>query len=167
MSYLIAIDPGTTKSAYVVLACTGAVIDQAIVPNNELLHWLRTHNYDTVLIEEIAGYGMPVGRDVFQTCHLTGRLREAVFGRSKVKMVARRDVKLELCGQARAKDGNVRQAVIDLYPPDGGGKCRQIGVKAQPGPLYGISSHVWQALALGVAYQRMLGRGECEPATMD
>jgi hypothetical protein len=58
--------------------------------------------------------------------------------------VYRRDVKLHICGSQRAKDANIRQALIDCY----GGKVEAIGKKKAPGPLYGISSHAWSALAV-------------------
>jgi len=54
-------------------------------------------------------------------------------------------VKLHLCGSARAKDTNIRQALIDRY-----GGSAAIGKKAAPGPLYGVSKDVWSALAVAV-----------------
>ena len=42
----------------------------------------------------------------------------------------------------RAKDGNVRQALIDLIGEQ--------GTKKNKGPTYGISSHSWAALAVAV-----------------
>jgi hypothetical protein len=63
-------------------------------------------------------------------------------------MLQRRAVKLALCGDSRAKDANIRQALIDRF----GGKDAAIGRKAAPGPLYGISRDVWSALAIAVTY---------------
>jgi hypothetical protein len=40
----------------------------------------------------------------------------------------------------RAKDANIRQALID--------KLGAVGTKKAPGPLYGISGHLWAALAV-------------------
>jgi hypothetical protein len=67
-----------------------------------------------------------------------------------VRLIYRRDVKLRLCGTVKAKDANVRQALIDMFPKTGGGKIPQIGTKAQPGPLYGVASHAWAAVAVAV-----------------
>ena len=64
-------------------------------------------------------------------------------------LVYRKDVKLHLCGDLRAKDANIRQALIDLFGP---GKERAIGKKKTPGPLYGIRKHEWSALAVAVTY---------------
>jgi len=65
--------------------------------------------------------------------------------------ISRRAVKLHLCGSARAKDANIRQALIDRY-----GGSAAIGRKAAPGPLYGVSKDVWSALAIAVTYQQEL-----------
>lgn len=105
-----------------------------------------TVQVDEMAIEMIASYGMPVGREVFETCLWIGRFIEAWGG--PYTLVYRRDVKLHLCGQARAKDGNVRQAIIDRF----GGKQSAIGNKKTPGPLYGVSGDVWQALAVAITF---------------
>jgi hypothetical protein len=60
----------------------------------------------------------------------------------------RATVKAHLCRSAKAKDSNVRQALIDLF----GGKENAIGTKKTPGPLYGISGDVWAALAVAVTW---------------
>ena len=51
------------------------------------------------------------------------------------------------CNSAAAKDTNIRQALIDHY---GGSKAEAIGVKAKPGPLYGIKADEWSALAIAL-----------------
>lgn len=151
---LVAIDPGPTESAYVLYNGDRPTRFGKVL-NEELLAWLRSwdHNSgpflyaDHLAIEMIASYGMAVGREVFETCVWIGKYLEAA-GRAESTLVYRRDVKLHLCGQARAKDSNVRQALIDRY----GGKDKAIGKKATPGPLYGVSADVWQALAVAVTW---------------
>ncbi len=66
-------------------------------------------------------------------------------------LLKRFDVKLHLCGNARAKDTNIRQALIDRF---GGieGKSKAVGTKKAPGPLYGCKSHMWAALAVAVTW---------------
>ena len=143
---ILAIDPGKEHSAYVELL--GERPFGAKVDNEELVKALRDRDRwspDTdLVVEMIASYGMPVGREVFETCVWIGRFVQAWRGRHS--FVYRRDVKLHLCGQARAKDGNVRQALIDKY----GGKAKAVGTKKQPGPLYGFRADMWQALALAI-----------------
>ncbi len=154
---VLAIDPGPVQSAWVLLV-DGKPTRFAIADNYTLLEslgdgWLhgQATPHDMLAIEMIASYGMPVGAEVFQTCVWIGRFVQAWCGQHA--FVYRKDVKLHLCGQARAKDGNVRQALIDLY----GGKAKAIGTKKQPGPLYGVSADVWQALAVAVTHADKAG----------
>ena len=53
-----------------------------------------------------------------------------------------------LCHSMKAKDGNIRQAILDLY----GGKDVALGNKKRPGPLYGVSKDIWAALAVAITY---------------
>lgn len=150
--HLLAIDPGTDQSAYVEVY--GPTITAAdIVDNLELLVMLRDLNapFPLLVIEDIESYGMPVGREVFQTVRWTGRFEEAYDG--PVEYLSRRKVKLALCGQSRAKDTNVSQAIRDRYPQAGGGSRPEVGTKKNPGPLYGVKSHIWSALAVALAWQ--------------
>lgn len=156
---LLAIDPGTDKSGWVVIDENKNVLHHGIWTNQELLNFFDTYveyrlfDHDSMAIEMIASYGMPVGREVFETCVWIGRFiqaQEHLPTPDDVKLIYRKDVKMHLCGTPRAKDPNVRQALIDLYPATGGGKVPQIGTKSQPGPLYGMSSHVWPALGVAL-----------------
>lgn len=132
---ILAIDPGTAKSAWLVLEA-GQPVAFGINPNHELTKAIRGHTLGpvgTVVIEKIESYGMAVGAEVFETVWWAGRFAEAAMP-GPVVMLPRRTVKLELCGSSRAKDANVRQALIDRF-----GGSAAIGRKAAPGPLYGIS----------------------------
>lgn len=143
---ILAIDPGPIESAYLVLE-NGNPLEFGKQPNDWIMEFLEEDHVEQHLaVEMIASYGMPVGREVFETCVWIGRFIQA-WGGSHT-LVYRRDVKLYLCNSARAKDGNVRAALIDKY----GGKDKAIGKKATPGPLYGVSADVWSALAVAVTY---------------
>jgi hypothetical protein len=98
------------------------------------------------VIEKVESYGMAVGAEVFDTVLWAGRFAEAAH-RVPVVMLPRRAVKLALCGDSRAKDANIRQALLDRF-----GGSAAIGRKAAPGPLYGIARDVWSALAIAVTY---------------
>ena len=137
---ILAIDPGPLKSAFV--RWDGwRVIDCAWTDNDEIRDVISMNRRKcTIAIEMIASYGMAVGADVFQTCVEIGRMQEVAEGRAE--LVFRRDVKLHLCGSARAKDSNIRQALLDRFGP--------VGTKKAPGPLYGVKSHIWSALAVAV-----------------
>lgn len=147
---VLAIDPGSTESAFV-LSSDGRTFKFGKVSNDELLRLIRNaHESHHLAIEMIASYGMPVGAEVFETCVWIGRYIQAfssIYDRPHTK-VYRRDVKLHLCGQARAKDGNVRVALIDKF----GGKEKATGNKKSPGPLYGFSADVWAALGVYVTF---------------
>lgn len=154
---ILAIDPGNERSAAVVLNDEGRPVEFWREPNAEVLRRVLAiarlwHQIDGVIrghlaIEMIASYGMPVGREVFDTCVWIGRFVQA--WNAPHTLVYRRDVKMFLCGNNTAKDGNIRQALIDRY----GGKDAAIGNKRAPGPLYGISNDVWSALAVGVTWR--------------
>ena len=83
-----------------------------------------------VVIEAIASYGMAVGAEVFETCIWIGRFYEALSQYSEPARVYRKDVKMNLCGQTRAKDSNIIQALKDRF----GDK----GTKSKPGWFYGF-----------------------------
>ncbi len=151
---ILAIDPGTTKSAYVIYE-KGVIVEFGIKLNQELLQKIvfdksELCTCEHLAIEMIASYGMAVGQEVFETCVWIGRFVQAWT--SPITMIYRKDVKIHLCNSMRAKDGNIRQAIIDRYPATGGGKIPQIGIKKQPGPLYGVSKDIWAALGVAITY---------------
>lgn len=156
---MLAIDPGTTQSGWCVFDGE-VVIHSGVMPNAELLEYLKRQHWaingHALAIEMVASYGMAVGREVFETVRWIGRFQQAWHNPEAVKLVYRKDVKMHLCGTTKAKDANIRQAIIDLFPATGGGKTPQIGTKAQPGPLYGVSSHVWPALGVALT---VFGKG--------
>jgi len=138
---ILAIDSGTHQSAFVQYdERTKKIMDHGILPNPEMRQILIGRKYDLVSLEMIASYGMPVGATTFETCVWIGRFIE--IARTATRLVYRKDIKMYLCGSMRAKDGNVRQALIDLLGEQ--------GTKKNKGPTYGISSHSWAALAVAV-----------------
>lgn len=136
---ILAIDPGTTHSAFVQYH-NGQIVDHGHIPNAEMRQILIGQEYDRVACEMIASYGMAVGASTFETCVWIGRFIE--IARVDVELIFRKDIKLFLCGTMRAKDANVRQALLDLIGPQ--------GTKKNQGPTYGIKSHSWSALAVAV-----------------
>ena len=153
---ITAIDPGTKKSAIVVMQGL-SVIEKGKLDNAELLHHL-THNRsfvgDHLYIEKIANYGMRVGQEIFDTCIWIGEFKNAALSMlpaDKISLVYRMAVKMHLCGRANAKDADIRMRIIDIY----GGKENGIGNKKNPGPLYGVKADEWAALALGLTAQNL------------
>lgn len=145
---LLAIDPGTTESAWLEYDTDQALpILWAKEPNDMVLnHVAHVTPADLLVIEMFAGYGMPVGREVFESCVWIGRFWQA-FLPVPVRLLYRKEIKRHLCGVDRAKDPHVRQALLDKFGP---GKELAVGKKASPGPLYGLTGDCWSALAVAV-----------------
>ena len=122
------------------------VISSGELSNAEMLSVVAAHDGD-LAIEMVESFGMPVGKEVFQTVRWIGRFQQAFRDPEAARLVYRKEVKLHLCGTARAKDPNVRAAIIDRFGP---GKDIAIGRKSSPGPLYGVSGHAWSALAVAM-----------------
>ncbi len=153
---ILAIDPGTTESAWLVYDMEQQTAhEMGICDNEAIIGVLDMWEYE-VVCEWVECMGMPVGRTTFETVYWIGKFSEHA---DPFHRITRREIKLHLCGNARAKDANVRQALLDRFPATGGGKTPQIGTKPKPGPLYGIRTHLWSALAVAVAYAELGGQG--------
>lgn len=149
----LAIDPGTTHSAYTVTGYNHVPITFGKIPNHQLLAELPAMGFavDRVAIEMVASYGMPVGADVFTTCVWAGRFIQRLDDAANhlpVHLIPRKDIKLHHCGSSRAKDSNVTQALVDRFAP--GVPNHGKGRKTAPGWFYGFSADVWAAYALAV-----------------
>lgn len=156
---ILGIDPGTKQSGYVLLD-ERYVCGSGVVPNNEMGNIIDGCGFDHLAIEMIASYGMAVGREVFETCVWIGRFIECYRDPDAVWLIYRREVKLHLCGTTQAKDANIRQALLDMFPATGGGKTPQVGTKGQPGPLFGVASHAWSALGVAVTAQHVIDKAK-------
>jgi len=158
MGLIIGVDPGTKESGVVTITDNGMVVSAEIIDNEDLINCgndlINSHLQDVLVVEKITSMGMAVGQTVFDTVFFTGRLYEKFHELvARFYSMPRLEVKLHLCGNNRAKDPNIRQALIDKYPAVGGGAVPQIGIKKEPGPLFNIKSHCWSALALCITYK--------------
>lgn len=158
----LAIDPGNTESAYVIIDQDYKPVEFAKIDNQALRRALvNIFNYgavDYAVIEMVASYGMPVGADVFETCVWIGQFTERLraFGRD-VELIKRHPVKVHHCHSAKAKDSNIVQALVDRFAP--GQPNHGKGTKASPGWFYGFKADIWQAYALAVyALDQQKGR---------
>lgn len=151
------LDPGTTHSQFVIYG-DGRVIDKDFLQNSVLVSMLpqigtSKHAPDFACIEMVASFGMAVGKEVFETCRWIGRFEQQLVNAGiSPRLIYRNEVKLHLCNSVRAKDPNIRQALLDRW----GGRELAVGTKKAPGPLYGVSSHAWAALALAVTFADQL-----------
>lgn len=148
MSRTLAIDPGSERSAWVLFEDgepTMFAIDANVIVVSmcDSMSIRNDPAHFTVVIEKIASYGMAVGAEVFETVRWAGRFEQAAQPAPVVR-IPRLAVKLALCHDSRAKDANVRRAVIDRFGGDAAIK--------KGGPLHGASKDVWAALAVGLTY---------------
>lgn len=154
---ILGIDPGPTQSAYLRLT-DGKPDSFGIVPNDNLENILiaEAEMYGDrglnvrLAIEWVSFYGKEIhaGSETFHTCRWVGRFEGAWGDDATCELIERRAVRTALCGTMKAGDPEVRAVLIDRY----GGKEKAIGKKKTPGPLYGIASHVWAALAVATVY---------------
>lgn len=151
---ILAIDPGTEESGWCEL-WEGTVMESGVWSNHEMVLRIQSGRFEhcqALAIEMIASYGMPVGKEVFETCVWIGRFQQAWRSPSLVRLIYRRDVKLHLCGNAKAKDANIRQALLDLIGPQ--------GTKKAPGPTHGVKSHAWAALGVAATVAGITPEGQ-------
>ena len=166
--FILAIDPGTVDSGYVLAnAHTLRPIQFGKVNNHDLIDIMidifegnKGKQFD-VAIEMLASYGMPVGRDVLETAVWIGRFHQKVSDYkvlrpnliNRLRWIYRQDEKLNLCHSPKANDATIKHALIDrfAYGEPNYGK----GSKKSKGWFYGFSKDVWQAYAVLVTFHDM------------
>jgi hypothetical protein len=157
MIRLRAIDPGSEESGFVEYdPDAGTILDYGVFDNEILLArcWRERDPSEEhhLAIEMVDVFGM-AGRTVFETCVWIGRFIEA-WGAADYTRVTRHDVKMHLCHTKRSDDSMVRAALIARW----GGHAVAIGGKGRGkdktprGPLHGIATHAWSALAVAVTW---------------
>jgi hypothetical protein len=146
---ILAIDPGCNESAYALLREDLSLASFGKIYNTDMLEVIKNKYYEHMAIEMVASYGMAVGQEIFETVFWIGRFWEtALLTDCKyIQKVYRKDEKMNLCHSMKAKDSNIRQALIDRFGV--------VGVKKTPGWFYGVSKDVWAAIAVGVTYHDM------------
>ena len=138
----LAIDPGPTESAFVIWDGEN-ILDKGKVANSSLSSLITIQNSECQIVcEMIASYGMAVGVEVFETCVWIGRYLERANG--SMQRITRGTVKMHLCQSMRAKDSNIRQALIDRFGHP--------GTKKAPGLTFGLAGDMWAAFALAVTH---------------
>lgn len=148
---IVAIDPGSTESAFVVWDGV-AILRFGKIPNEFVIANLHSPgtafcDADYCVIEQIRGFGFTAGNELFDTCIITGRFMEA-FGPLQTELMPRKTAVTHLCGTSKGGDKDVREAIIYRF----GGKEKAIGSKRKPGLLYGIAGDTWAALAVAICW---------------
>lgn len=166
MNLLLAIDPGPEESGWVIIDMdTDLILRDGPTDcncfghddNHELLAILEDWE-GPVVCEMVGNYGkgFAVGASVFETCIWIGRFQQ-VIGDSRFRWVVRATVAANLCGVAAVSKPVLTQAIRDRYRERhkdlmGGGATPEKGTKKAPGPLYGMSNHIWSALAVALYF---------------
>jgi hypothetical protein len=155
---ILAIDPGNKESAY--CKWNGEKIKVfGKCANEELKGRLHSADDCIVVIEMVQSFGMAVGREIFETVLFIGQLMEVCnWCKIPCHLIYRKDVKIHFCNSMKAKDSNIRQALIDRF----GDK----GTKAKKGLTYGISKDVWSAFAISVFYYDTMSIGQAVHASV-
>lgn len=164
---IIAIDPGNFRSAFAVMAAGDCAPVRAGLRENAMMRQTLAGEIERgeiacVVIERVASYGMAVGRDVFETCEWIGRFTELAEGLgAPVDYIYRLEEKEWLCHNTRARDSNVRAALIARFARHDlkNGK----GTKANPDVFYGFSADMWAAAAVGATWQLKRGYLRASP----
>lgn len=155
---ILAIDPGTFKSGYVVYDPVMNKVCGFGIEDNESMEMLIediSSSEGWCFAYEMVGHygtGMSVGKTVFETCIWIGRFERAWGYKANTYRILNREIRIALCGNARAKEKNVHLAAKERFEPYGGGSDPYKGVKAQPGPLFGMKSHEFSALAVALTF---------------
>ena len=152
---ILAIDPGNMQSAYVLMR-DYKPIEFEKIDNEEFMFVLKEFLYsghiDKVVIEMVASYGLPVGKDVFETCVFIGRIVETCNHIGKpYDFVYRKDVKMNICHQmTKVNDATIRHALINRFAEHDFKTGK--GTKKNPDFFYGFGADVWSAYAVGVTH---------------
>lgn len=142
--YILAIDAGNEESGYCLMdAITYKPVDFGKISNEQILMKIIELDYDKIVLEMVASYGMPVGSSIFETCVWIGRFIQARKC-PDYEYIYRREEKMNLCNSMKAKDSNIRQALIDRFG--------EVGTKNKQGFFYGFKKDIWSAFAVGCTY---------------
>nr|DAG44201.1 MAG TPA: crossover junction endodeoxyribonuclease [Caudoviricetes sp.] len=169
----MAIDPGTTESAYVILDDSYQIISADKVGNDVILSIIAdAPGLDAVIIEDIeprysssdrSAAGAVMGQSTIETIKAFGRFSwQASLRGLMVGSIFRRDERSCLIPTKRNglpplpetapkhADGQIRASLIRRFARHD--KERGRGTKANPDTFYGFHGDMWQAMAVGVTW---------------
>ena len=152
---IFAIDPGNVYSAYCVMDNEYKLYEFAKTENSAVMKRLLEilEDVDVVVIERVASMGMAVGETVFHTCEWIGRFAQEAEKKVSVEYIYRRDEKLYMCGSPRAKDANIRAALIERFAVFD--KVNGKGTSKNRDVFYGVTKDIWAAIAVATTYYDM------------
>ena len=158
----IGVDPGPNQFGWVLCSiesCKVLKTDSA-TDNHEFSSLLTKHRPAYLAIEKMSSYGgSPVGASTWNTNDSIIELcmRWVVYCGTRPSLISRRQVKSSLGLAASANDAQVNARLRELWGV--------VGTKGGRGPLYGVKSHAWAALAVATAWHNDKKRYTCDTFT--
>lgn len=162
----IAIDPGTTHSAYVMLRPDYSIISAAKVPNEDLRGLLLLGGADEMAIELMEPRHLTngmIGEETYSTCYWIGRYLEIAQAQDMpVHKVYRTEERSRIIPTKKNKlpplpdwagrgaDSQIRAALIQRFARHD--KKNGKGTAKQKDVFYGFKADVWNAFAVGVVH---------------
>lgn len=143
---ILSLDVGTIESAYCIMNCDNyKPLKFGKINNEDLLTIVKNEKYDKLVYEEFQSYGMPIGESTIKSITWNGRYIQSALDKGiPVYPIYRKEEKINICGTMKAKDSNIRQALIDRFG--------EVGVKKNPGWFYGFKKDIWAAYAVGITW---------------
>ena len=157
---VVGIDPGPEACGFCIYDNRGPRVIEAhkALPIVEPLTALDIYAGQAALVAlaRVQSYGI-AGSSLLRTSETGGRLWQCSEAlRLPTVLLYRREVLrgLDVTGKGN-RDALVRERLIEMH---GGERRKAQGTKKEPGPLYGVASHAWQALAVAVVAGMEAGR---------
>ena len=143
---ILSIDVGTSETGYCIVDKeTYKPLQIGKISNEELLKIVKKEEYDILVYEEFQSYGMPIGVSTITSITWNGRYIQSALDRNiPIFPIYRKEEKINICNSMKAKDSNIRQALIDRFGI--------VGVKKSPGWFYGFKKDIWSSYAIAVTF---------------
>jgi len=123
MTWIIGIDPGPEETAYAVIDEDYGILAANKVSNESMAGWLKNCPYalgkSELAVESIQSYGMPVGRTVFETAYMIGRIQQiAEDSGCNCTLYPRPEYAKSICGVGKINDSVIRQSLLLRFGGD-------------------------------------------------
>jgi len=166
--WILAIDPGTTRSGFVITDSLLNILKSGKIENTSILFEIArviSERGDVWLPIEMMkhlGKNVSAGGATFETCVWIGRFKQFAIdsglSEDRIKFIYRHEEKMNLCKTMKANDKSIRIALAERFAP--GEPNFGKGTKGKPGFFYGVANDAWQAFAVAVTFYDKITRGE-------
>lgn len=121
---ILGIDPGSSETAFCLIDQDYRIQSAGKLLNVDMRAHIRDCLFSVAAIESIQSYGMPVGREVFDTCYEIGRLMQLIEGiGGKFTLIPRPEYTRRICGVQKVNDAVLRQALLLRFGGDKKGEA--------------------------------------------